>query len=455
MRASKANLSAHFKTAKAAVAVFISAMLALAPWAGAQNNGVWIGTSRVGSPSIEIAVPEFPVSWDDKEGLGAQAADVINFDLKATGMFKPHENKDFLKQASEKDLKAKGGVDFDEWKTLVSNFVVKGVVGQKPDGKIYLDTRVYDIQQRKLYFSKIYTGPKAIFRQMAHQFSDDLLNRLTGEQGIARTRMAFVSKQMGRKELFIMDYDGYNPIQVTTDKSMVLFPNWHPKKDLILFTTFRYRNPDLYAMDLRNGTRYPVSRKIGSNSTGEWSPDGKRVVFSLTKGGNADIYIANADGGSVVQLTSAPSIETSPAISPDGRYVAFSSDRTGSPQIYIMSLDGKENWRATWTGGYNEGAAWSPKGDYIAYASMNGNNFNISVVNWREPRDVRQLTAGAGSEESPTWAPNGRNIAFAARRNGTKQIFIINSDGTNQTPVTSMPGGGYTPSWGPPLDLLK
>ena len=436
-------------SASLSMAAIAASFIAAVGMAFANDSGVWIGTTASGSKHIEIAVADLSTSGADKEELGKKAAGMINFDLKSTGFFKPQENREFIRQAVEKDIAAPGGVAYAEWKTLAANFLVKGNMGTNPDGAMFMDVRVYDLQAKKIYFSKIYSAPKPLFRQMVHQFSDDLLNRLTGEQGVSRSRIVFISRHGGKKELFIMDYDGNNPVQVTQDKSLALFPNFHPFKNMALFTTYRYRNPDLYSIDFNTGVRSPVSRKVGANITGKWSPDGKKIAFSLSRAGSADIFICDADGGNLNQLTTWPSIETSPTFSPDGKQIAFTSDRTGMPQIYVMTVDGKDPRRVTWTGSYNDTAAWSPKGDYIAYASMTGNNFNISLVNVNETRDVRQLTSGAGSEETPTWSPNGRNIAYSANSGGVKQIFVMNADGTNQAQVTNLPGGGYSPSWGP------
>lgn len=432
-------------TVIAAVAFF--AGLFLQDPASAQES-VWLGVSRTGSQAIEVAVPDMQAAGDDKEGLGKEAARIVNFDLKATGYFKMVDNQQLMKQALEKDLKAANGIAFDEWRTLASNFVVKGNIGYKPGGAMFLDTRVYDVQTKKLYFSVIYTATKNLFRQMVHQFSDDMLSRLTGEQGVAKTRMAILSKAGGRKELFVMDYDGAAPTQITYDKSLVLFPHWNPKRDIILFTTYKFRNPDLYAVDIKNGARIPISRRLGLNSAGEWSPDGGKIVFSISKAGHSNIFICNADGSGLKQLTSANAIATSPSFSPDGGRIAFTSDKTGAPQIYVMNTGGGEERRITWSGSYNDEAEWSPKGDYIAYSSLTGPNFKIGLVNVNESRDARIITSGAGSDESPSWSPNGRNIAFSSSRSGSKQIYIINPDGSNVLQVTNMAGGAYSPSWG-------
>ena len=63
---------------------------------------------------------------------------------------------------------------------------------------------------------------------MMHRFADELVYQYTGEQGIARSWIAFVSEVESGKELFIMDYDGYHPRRLTYDASLNLAPAWSP-----------------------------------------------------------------------------------------------------------------------------------------------------------------------------------------------------------------------------------
>ncbi|VAX20076.1 Tol-Pal system beta propeller repeat protein TolB [hydrothermal vent metagenome] len=430
--------------------VFVCLSIAVFLCGGVASAGmdVHLRTKRLESKLIEVAVPWFSFRGADMEEMGRRAAHVITNDLKFTTYFKPSENYDFMWQASRHDEKL-GSIDFKEWRTIVSNFVVKGAVSTKPDGLVLMEITAYDLQMKSVFLSKKYEGKRSMFRQMAHQFSDDFFNRLTGEHGVARTKMAFVSKVKGRKELFVMDYDGFSPRGITNDRSLVLLPDWNAKRNLILFTTYRYRNPDLYALDLKAGIRYPISRRVGLNAAGEWSPDGTRVAFSISRKGNTEIYVSDADGSHVRRLTASRAIETSPAWSPDGKKIAFTSDRSGSPQIYVMNADGTgKKKRVTYSGGYNDGAAWSPKGDFIAYSSLIGGKFNIAMVHVTN-RSVIQLTYGAYTNESPSWSPTGGHIAFTSNRSGQKQVFIMNSNGSSQKQVTFLQGGGYSPSWGP------
>ena len=418
-----------------------------------ETEAVHLGASRVESAALEIAIPALKFEGVDRMDRGIAAARIINFDLKMSGYFKPFANEKFLENTNARDKK-RGRIDYKEWRTLSSNYLLKGVIKIVRDGSMIMDIQLYDLQSRRKTYSKRYKGPVSTFRSLAHRASNDILARVTKQEGAARSKIAFVSKVKGRKELFVMDYDGFRPKVLTKDRSIVLFPDWNPTRNLILFTTYRYRNPDLYALDLNTGIRYPLSRRLGLNSTGDWSPDGKKVVFSLSKRGNSDIFTVNADGTGLTRLTKSYATETNPSWSHDGKHIAFTSNRPGVPQIYVMRADGSNSRRLTYRGKYNDGASWSPKGGAMAYTSLLENRFDIvtleaSDIEDKRNREINRLTDGTTNHESPTWSPNGRSIAFMAKRAGRKQIFIMNANGANLSQITFLPGGGYLPSWGP------
>jgi len=438
-----------FKKIKTAILVLVMAAIPGAAWCE-EAPDVKITTERTESSLVEVAVADFAFEGADAMGLGPLAAKVIDSDLGFTGFFKPSAEKELVDLVDRKDRKT-GIVDYESWRSISSNYMIKGKIIPEGDDKITIEVLVYDLQWRKMDFGKRYTSTLTMFRQMLHQFADDFTHQYSGEAGVARSRIMFVSSVRGRKELMMMDYDGYNPRQITTERTLVLSPAWNrANPNLILFTTYRYRNPDLYVLDLSTKQRYPLSTIIGVNSTGEWSPDGTRVAFSISRHGNSDIYIVNADGRGLKRLTDLRSAELNPSWSPDGKHIAFTSDMSGTPQIYVMDDQGQGRTRLSFESRYSDGAAWSPKGDKIAYASLVYGNFDISVRNLKD-QAVQLITEGygKGNNETPSWAPDGRHVVFSSSNSGSRQLYIAGLDGKKPLRVTGLPGGASQPSWGP------
>ena len=171
------------------------------------------------------------------------------------------------------------------------------------------------------------------------------------------------------------------------------------------------------------------------------------MAFTSNRDGNPELYIMSADGGDVRRLTNHPGIDTSPTWSPQGHQIAFTSDRTGSPQIYVVGADGTGLRRITFES-YCDRPTWSPAPyNEIAYSSRTGAGHDIKVVDLAT-NEVRQLTFGLGTNESPSYSPNGRHVAFMSTRGsaGTKQIWTIGRDGRGLRRLTSQ-GNNEMPSW--------
>lgn len=126
---------------------------------------------------------------------------------------------------------------------------------------------------------------------MAHRFADELVFRYTGEPGIARTKIVYVAEHGNARELFVMDYDGYEPKQITADGFLNLMPRWSPDRRFIVFTAYRSRNTqDIDILELATGKRWTLVSMPGLNITPALSPDGNYLAFASSQDGNSEIY---------------------------------------------------------------------------------------------------------------------------------------------------------------------
>ncbi len=221
------------------------------------------------------------------------------------------------------------------------------------------------------------------------------------------TRLAFVSDRDGHDDIWSMNSDGSDPVNLTPDEAKDHSPAWSPDGEWIAFASVRdslyweiyLMRPD--GSEVRRLTWWDDASDLWPS----WSPDGTRLVFASKRDGNWEIYIMDRDGANLVRLTDHPADDTNPAWSPDGGRIAFVSTRDGFPDIYIMPVVG-------------------------------GEAVNITQ-------------APFSSEHGPTWSPDGGRIAFYSDRDGDWDIYVMAADGSNPVKLTGDAGNDQVPAWRP------
>jgi len=164
------------------------------------------------------------------------------------------------------------------------------------------------------------------------------------------------------------------------------------------------------------------------------------------------IYTINPDGTNVMQLTSGPDQESGPAWSPDGFKIVFSRLlASGGSKLYVMNSDGS-NQVAITNGPHAAEASWSPDGSRIAYLSAFVNH-ELHIIN-TDGTDDRVLATRPGVGHSlggpAAWSPDGKKIAFVATGDDrVRHIYVMNSDGSGQTPITNAAVADNYPAWSP------
>ncbi len=130
-----------------------------------------------------------------------------------------------------------------------------------------------------------------------------------------------------------------------------------------------------------------------------WSPDARELVFVSNEGGDEDIWYTTVEGTGQYALTDNPYVDIHPAWSPvpNSRVIVFASDRdsVGSTEIYVMTIPEPNT-----------------------------------------PDNAQRLTNADKSSYAPAWNPRGTLITFVSDRNTDADIFVMNSDGSNQQVVT-------------------
>ena len=92
--------------------------------------------------------------------------------------------------------------------------------------------------------------------------------------------------------------------------------------------------------------------------------------------------------------------------------------------------------------------SWSPDGTKIAFTSRRNNNAEIYIMN-TDGSDQTRLTDEPTNDFSASWSPDGSRIVFVSSRDGNQEVYSMNADGSDQSRLTNEPAGDYSPSWSP------
>ena len=407
--------------------------------ASAQNS--YIEVTAPGNRALQLAIaPPTALAGSADMKIAGELAELFRFDMTLAGPFTVQEALGIEGRSGIRP----GDFDFASWKSSGADLLLK--TGYSVSGTtLTLECRLYDVARGSELTAKRYTGDLKDLRRMAHTFSDEIMRAVTGETGPFSGKIAFVSTMTGNKEIYLMDYDGFNALRLTGNRSINLNPDFSPSGREIIYTSYKRGNPDLFRRELFTGAEACISSSRGINIGGAWAPDGNRIAFASSKDGHSQIYIITKDGKQLTRLTKNSALDVSPAWSPDGTHIAFVSDRLGKPQVFVMDADGKNVRRLTTSGAYNVGPRWSPKGDLIVYCRQQGSGFQIYVINPDGSGDT-QLTS-EGSNEHPRWSPDGRFITFSSKRGGKEAIYVMRADGSGQTKVSRGKGDDSHPVW--------
>jgi len=238
-------------------------------------------------------------------------------------------------------------------------------------------------------------------------------------------------------------------VRLTRDNAADERPTWSPDGRSITFVSDRDGNPEIYVMDADGTNPVNLTNHPDNDRYAVWSPDGTRIAFHRGRGTKWDVYVMDADGGNPMDLTNRPSNDAWPTWSPDGTRIAFASDRSGNRELYVMNADGTNVVRLTEQPGSNARPRWSPDGSKIAFESQRDGNVELYVMNTDGSNQVNLSNRSIAVDGWPAWSPDGSRIAFLSNRDRDFEIYMMNADGSGVVRLTHSPGLDWHPSWSP------
>ena len=384
------------------------------------------------------------------ENIGSSISNVVENNLKSSGLFNPLKKEAFLQKPEIAHLKPR----FEDWSLIKAQALITGEVKYENE-KLRVEFRLWDVLAGKEMMALAFTTVPKNWRRVGHIITDKVYERLTGEKGYFDTRIIYVAEEGPKtkriKKLAIMDQDGANNKFLTLGNELVLTPRFNPTSQMVTYLSYFRNLPRVYLLDIETGIQEVVGDFPGMTFAPRFSPDGKKIIMSFAKDGNSDIYTMDLESRIVEKITNHPSIDTSPSYSPDGKYICFNSDRSGYQQIYVMKSDGSQVKRISFGNGLYGTPVWSPRGDLIAFTKLHKGKFYIGVM--RVDGSGERLLTENYYQEAPSWSPNGRVLIFyretksdSEGKGFSAKLWSIDLTGYNERMVNTETDAS-DPSW--------
>lgn len=333
------------------------------------------------------------------------------------------------------------------------------------DSDISNDQRIYNMYQKippteKLNDKKIlfYACSLAVFILQIILFTgcnQSSSTQTDSIQQIAGAKIVFASDITGNKQLYTMKIDGSNITRLTHNNYEDSSPKWSPNGTKIVFTRFNGFVYKTFIINKDGSDEMPLTAGNSNELNPAWFPGGDRIIFQKIKPGlnaglDSRLYSVKTDGSEEIAINTGLTFthylsddiegETYPSVSPSGTRVLFSyytrPYRYGSGDIYSCNLDGTNLKNLTNLNMDPSNiffkACWSPDGSKIVYSKNHFPASNIKAIYTMDPDGSNQAELASSNyynNDNPGWAPGGNLIVFDTDRDGTKQIYIMDSSG--------------------------
>lgn len=294
-------------------------------------------------------------------------------------------------------------------------------------------------------------------------------------------KILFTSSRDGNYEVYIMNPDGSEQMNLTQHPANDLQAVWSPTGDQILFVSDRDKSTrDLYLMDPdgSNVRRVFKRKRIAYRYSPTWSPDGKQIAYIHydLNGGKFTIYMATLGEHKEERVVEG----WDPAWSPDGEELAYIAYALEDRRVTLIDIHTEKQKRllpkkAT---PWQNHPLWSVAGDKLVF-SWNKNprprllpgdqlprewidKETIYVVN-HDGTGLQQLIDETGPRtQYPVLSPNGDELLYTQLINGRQQLFKLNMNSGTRTQLTyiktNFGGAWFDPAYlaivSPQLPLL-
>ncbi len=207
----------------------------------------------------------------------------------------------------------------------------------------------------------------------------------------------------------ISNIDG-NWLSVFLAERSACEPSWSPDGTKVAFQSWEHDPSEIYVMDIDGSNLVQLTDNTYYDDYPRWSPDGEKIVFISRRDGDNDIYVMNADGSNQQRIIDTPTMELFPHWSPDGTKIIFQSHEISEQyfSMYIMNADGSDRHKI-YDGGYVP--SWSPDGSKMVFNSDDEDGDSEIYIMNSDGSNVVKLTNNSATDFVAIWLPRMRGVS--------------------------------------------
>src|SRR4051812_43984178 len=205
------------------------------------------------------------------------------------------------------------------------------------------------------------------------------------------------------------------PVQITHAENFDPFPSPDGKK--LVFISMLSSREQLFTMNADGSNIVQLTRDDADHEDPAWSPDGTKIAFVLITKDHHSIAVMGADGRNVEVLKPPEHNTIHPNWSADSKRVIYCTNddlvppKKNSADINAVELATKKIMRLI-TGGIKTYGSWSPDMKHIAFRKIIGDENSEVFVADGDGSNPRNLTNTPFFDGWPAWSPDARTIAF-------------------------------------------
>jgi len=247
--------------------------------------------------------------------------------------------------------------------------------------------------------------------------------------------------------IWIMRPDGSEKTQLTFD-IMDREAVWSPDGSKIAFYSYRSGNADIWIMDSDGTNLMNLTNHDSSDCNPHFSPDGQYIIFDSNRDDpNHEIYRMSTSGANVARLTFNILHDYRARYSPDGQHFVTNSFLPGERNdIYVYTSDGQSSTNIGVNGIRDYQPSWTPDGKRVVWASGNHWISALEIVSAKiDSSDFRLEYGTAENDYIPRYSPDGQFLSFSKSTFysiGGDEVFIWHKpldqliQITNNTPIS-------------------